>query len=111
MKRVILAVGVAVLSACSPAQFQQAQSSIAAASADLLATVNAACAEYTPVAAAVAAAKNPTVDAYLKYGNSICAPEGGMVPSGAAVDASTAAWVGAITGALQALATPPATKA
>jgi len=111
MKRAILAASAVVLSACSSAQLQQAQSSIAAASADLLATVNAACAEYAPVAAAMAAAKSPAVDAYLKYGNSICGSAGGAVSAGVTVDASTAAWVGAITGALEALATPPATRA
>jgi hypothetical protein len=101
---------VVLLSACTAAQLQRAQSSIAAASTDVLATVNAACAEYLPIAETAAKANDATVDAYLTYGNSVCAA-GGTSSSGVAADASTAAWVGAITGALRALARPAAAKA
>lgn len=111
MHRLLFLVCAVVLVDCSATQLQQAQSSLSAASADILATVDAACVEYVPVAAALAATANATADAYLKYGNSVCRPASGSGGSPVPVDASTAAWVGAITGALKLLAAAPATAA
>ena len=104
LRNLIVAAVAVGLSACSAAQLQQAQSILATASADVLNTVNAACAEYAPVAAALGTANNPTVGSYLAYGNSVCSPATGAAVSGAPADPSTAAWVGAITGALKVLA-------
>jgi hypothetical protein len=95
-----------LLQACSSSQIASTQAAIAGVSQDILTTVGAACTEFEPVALAVGAT-SPTAASYVAYGASVCDPlKGGTVP--ATVDASTAAWVGAITGSLKALAAVPA---
>ncbi len=106
--RALLASSVAFcVAGCSASQVQEAQLALATAGGDVLRTVDAACAEYAPVATALATAKDPAVGTYLAYGNSVCASASGAAAAGVAVDPSTAAWVGAITGALKVLAAPP----
>lgn len=84
------------LAACTPAQLQT-----------VTADVQAACTEYAAIAAPLAAAPDPAIADYLSYGSALCDVATGQVRSAALpnVDAHTAAWLGAITGAVQALKT------
>lgn len=99
------------LTACTPAEIHT-----------VTADVRAACTEYAAIAAPLAAAPDPAIADYLSYGSALCDVATGQVRSAALpnVDAHTAAWLGAITGAVKALQTAapgaplpaaPATKA
>jgi hypothetical protein len=86
----VLGLGGAVLTACTPAEIAEVQVAVAAS-----------CAAYAPVAAKLAGSNTGTVQSILAYGASVCDAQGNVIP-GVSVDSSTAAWVGSLTGLLQA---------
>lgn len=101
MRKLILAAAV-LLAGCST----DASNRFASGVSTLLDTVAAACAVYAPVAAPLMTLPDPRVQGLAVYGNAVCGPQGSVV-AGFAPDAGTAAWIGAITGSLRALASSP----
>lgn len=79
-------------------------------SADILATVNLACAEYAPIGALAVAVPDPKVQSIALMTNGVCDVATGQVIPGVAskLDASSAAWVGLSVGMLKALGVQPA---
>jgi hypothetical protein len=82
-------------------------------SADILKTVNAACAEYAPVGALAVLVPDPKVQSIALTTNGVCDVATGQVIPGVAskLDASSAAWVGLSVGMLNALGVQPAAAA
>jgi hypothetical protein len=80
-------------------------------SADVLDTVNKACADYAPIGALAVAVPDPKVQSIALMTNGVCDVATGQVVPGAAskLDASSAAWVGLSVGMLKALGVAPAT--
>jgi hypothetical protein len=103
---------VALLAACSTAQLQNSQATIAAVSQDVITATAAACQEVAPIAAPVAAAPagvaTPAVKSVADYALSVCTPAGTVVP-GVKIDPTTAFWLGTLKAAL-ANASAPAVK-
>jgi hypothetical protein len=79
-------------------------------SADILKTVNAACADYAPVGALAVLVPDPKVQSIALMTNGVCDVATGQVLPGVAakLDASSAAWVGLSIGMLRALGVDPA---
>lgn len=104
----VLAGAVVLLIGCTAAQMQTVS-----------AELQAGCQEYAAIAAPLSTAPEPLVASYLSYGSALCDVATGQVQTAALpnVDANTAAWIKAISGAIQAAqqAVPvpatPATKA
>lgn len=78
-------------------------------SKDILATVNAACADYAPVATLAVLVPDPKVQSIALMTNGVCDVATGTVVPGAVakLDASSAAWVGLSVGMLKALGVQP----
>lgn len=78
-------------------------------SADVLDTVNKACADYAPVGALAALVPDPKVQSIALITNGVCDVATGTVVPGVAskLDASSAAWVGLSVGMLKALGVQP----
>lgn len=78
-------------------------------SKDVLATVNAACADYAPVGALAVLVPDPKVQSIALMTNGVCDVATGTVVPGAVakLDASSAAWVGLSVGMLKALGVQP----
>jgi hypothetical protein len=101
MRKLILASAL-LLAGCATASGDK----VAGAVGTILSTVQQACAIYAPVAASLATAADVRASALAIYGNAVCGPNGSVV-EGFVADSGTAAWVGAITGALRAIASSP----
>jgi hypothetical protein len=104
MKKLILASAacLAMLAGCA----SDSGKGLADAAGTILSTVQQACAVYSPVAASLATVPDMRASALATYGNAVCGPTGSVV-AGFEPDAGTAAWVGALTGSLRALASSP----
>lgn len=96
------------LSACSTAQLQQAQQTVATVSQEVLSTADAACAYAGPLATGASMIPNATVTNLAAYVIGTCDLATGKVAVAAIpnVDANTGAWLGAIAGAIRVLAPP-----
>jgi hypothetical protein len=79
-------------------------------SADILQTVNVACAEYAPIGALAVTIPDPKVQSIALMTNGVCDVATGTVVPGAVakLDPSSAAWVGLSVGMLKALGVQPA---
>jgi len=95
----------ALLALTSCAGFEKSQNAVGS----FLDAVTAACQVYAPVAAPLMTLPDAKVQSLATYGNAVCGPTGSVV-AGFAPDAGTAAWVGALTGSLRALAEVRAVK-
>lgn len=88
-----LCLGATTLGACTAAQISAADNAVAAS-----------CAAYAPIAAKLVSSNTGTVQSILAYGASVCDAQGNVVP-GVTTNSSTAAWIGSLTGLLQAALT------
>lgn len=78
----------------------------------IAADVTAGCRDYAKIAAPLAIAPDPTLQAYVAFGSGLCDIATGQVLATAVpnIDPNTGLWIKAITGALQAASTAvPAT--
>lgn len=114
MRKLIAVSAVALLAACSPAQLQNAQTTVATVSQDVLASTAAACKEVAPLAAPIAMAPagvaTPAVQSVAGYALSVCTPAGTVVP-GVKIDPTTAFWLGTLKAALANASVPAAVPA
>src|SRR5579863_433864 len=92
---------IGILAALGLAACQAAQTDIAGAAQVALDTLNIACREGSPVAAALAATQDKTAGSYLSYFGSVCDPVTGTALPGVTPDKNTGIWAAALTGALK----------
>jgi hypothetical protein len=106
----LLLAAVIALAACSQSGLTgNPAADLPKVSADILSTVNAACAEYAPIGAVAGLVPDPKVQSIAIMTNGVCDVATGLVIPGveAKLDPSSAAWVGLSVGMLRALGVQP----
>ena len=93
-RKILAAISLLALAACSPQQQQQAT--------DVIAAARQACTSIGPLFLAAAIVPNPQVQSIVGYADAVCRPlAAGVVP--ATVDANTATWLGSLAGMIRVL--------